>query len=1261
MPATPTISLTISPVVPTIGNVITYTAMITGATGAVAPGGIITWVVSGAKTACAPSTGPNPGVSIIETVYTCVIAADIAGIYSVSATYSGDTNFTALPTVAAPDVTIAKATPVLVLSGVGDGIRGGTAVFTLSLTSPAGVKAPTGAISWAVSGTGGATSCASQSTGAPSGVLYTYVCNVTETNDGTFVVAATYPGDANYVSVVSNTFTLSVRSLIPRVTVHVQNSPAPVLGASTQLTVLIEGPLGSPVPTGIVTWTIKNAQGNSVICNSVPPVAATYTLPTAAYSCLLPLQTAGTYTAVANFGGDLNYDSVASLPLPITVAQVQPTLTLTGATSSNSFGAPITFTATIVGVANSLPPTGSIVWSRSGLTPGCSANTGPAYVGVTAIYTCVVIVSGAGTYGEAFSYSGDTNYLSGTSSVVPIAVGPQLPSITFSTTPGAPVLGDTLIITARINPFPGGPLPTGTINWSLSGTSGATACDSVSGVGTNLQICTVVARTAGTYIATAAYGGDTDYVPISPVAPVITIAKALPLVTVVNSGSPSAGGSVTFNVIVNGVPTANIPTGTITVDMTGTGSTSPCVPTASVLVIANALTYSCIEQLPTVGTYVATASYPGDSNYLPNLTAAPDVVTITSAVLNFLPTTLGAITNLKLVATTYDSIVPVRASWDPLPLAGSYVVQYGTSANSLTATTCASSTQNSCIVNGLVNGTTYYFWVNGYQLDSNGVAIGQGTPATASISLPVYTPPLPSPPASGGLPTFAAPLPLAAPVLTGVGADKKVNLTWTIVKDLNRSGYLLEYSLDGQKWIKGPAVATADTSAEVTGLANGVSVIFRLTPQGAAGSGVSSHLSVTPGVVAQAPTALTAQSGDSQVDLSWTAPVDTGGLKINNYIVEQSTDGTTWTLATTTSGDTTQVNLQGLKNYTIYTFRVSAITNFGRGLAATLATNSSALPSAPLSLHIVSTDSQTVVIGWSLPAGATLGSITGFKVDQSLDGIAWTTVSTTSNSATTATLTGLTNGTTYEIRLTPIAGTGSGASSVIVAAPGAAPSAVSNLAAKPGDKKVILTFTTPSNNGGFSIDYYSVQMANSANGPWSVAVANTGSSLTTVSVSNLKNSTTYFFKLVAVNQIGTGPASLVVSATPQPSAPAPVIQAFVMTNTAAKITWIPAVGSKPNSILKFLVETSPEGLKWTTVATLAPTVKTYTLKRLKTPQLVRVRAVNNIGPGIPTLGVRIPGTVATVANATGAVLVNPKPTPTPAPKISGAPKVVPKK
>ena len=447
----------------------------------------------------------------------------------------------------------------------------------------------------------------------------------------------------------------------------------------------------------------------------------------------------------------------------------------------------------------------------------------------------------------------------------------------------------------------------------------------------------------------------------------------------------------------------------------------------------------------------------------------------------------------------------------------------------------------------------------------------------------------------------------------------------------------------------------------VTGLSNGVSTIFRLTPSGDAGTGVASIVSVTPGVVAQAPTALTAQSGDSQVDLSWTAPADTGGLKINNYVIEQSTDGTNWTLASSTPGDVTQVNLQGLKNFTTYTFRVSAITNFGKGLSAVLATNAAALPSAPLSLHIVSSASKTVTVGWAYPAGAPTGSITGFQVEQSLDGAAWTTVQTASGSATTATISGLTNGSTYEIRVTPISGVGAGASSVILAAPGAAPDAVTKLSAVAGDKKVVLTFTPPASNGGYSVDYYTVEQALAANGPWSVAIANTGSSLATISIANLKNGITYFFRVAAVNQIGTGPVSASVSGTPQPAAPAPVIQSFVMSPTTAKITWIPAAGSNVKLILNYLVETSPDGLKWTQAAKLLPTTRTYTLNRLKTALLIRVRAVTSIGAGVPTLGVRVPGTAPTPVGTTGTTgITTPKTTPSPkattTPKATASPK-----
>ena len=225
---------------------------------------------------------------------------------------------------------------------------------------------------------------------------------------------------------------------------------------------------------------------------------------------------------------------------------------------------------------------------------------------------------------------------------------------------------------------------------------------------------------------------------------------------------------------------------------------------------------------------------------------------------------------------------------------------------------------------------------------------------------------------------------------------------------------------------------------------------------------------------------------------------------------------------------------------------------------------------------------------------------------------------------------------------------------MILAAPGAAPDAVTALSATAGDKKVSLAFTPPATNGGYSVDYYTVQIANSPSGPWTIAIPNTGSSLTKVDVPNLKDGTTYFFKVAAVNQIGTGHDSAVVSAAPQPSAPAPVIQTFQMTNTAAKITWSPALGSNTRLLSKYLVEISPDGLKWSTAATLPLTVTTFTENRLKTPLLIRVRAVSAIGPGIPTLGVRIPGTSTPTSTPTltpkKSTSTPKKPTTTPTPK-----------
>ena len=80
-----------------------------------------------------------------------------------------------------------------------------------------------------------------------------------------------------------------------------------------------------------------------------------------------------------------------------------------------------------------------------------------------------------------------------------------------------------------------------------------------------------------------------------------------------------------------------------------------------------------------------------------------------------------------------------------------------------------------------------------------------------------------------------------------------------------------------------------------------------------------------------APTGLTATAnGQSQIDLAWTAPADTGGSAITGYKIEVSPDGSSWSdlVAATASTATTYAHT-GLTAVTTRHYRVSAINAVG--------------------------------------------------------------------------------------------------------------------------------------------------------------------------------------------------------------------------------------------------------------------------------------------------------------------------------------------
>ena len=77
-----------------------------------------------------------------------------------------------------------------------------------------------------------------------------------------------------------------------------------------------------------------------------------------------------------------------------------------------------------------------------------------------------------------------------------------------------------------------------------------------------------------------------------------------------------------------------------------------------------------------------------------------------------------------------------------------------------------------------------------------------------------------------------------------------------------------------------------------------------------------------------------------------------------------------------------------------------------------------------------------------------------------------------------------------------------------------------------GNGQVAVWWTAPASNGGSAITGYQVQLATSVGGPYSNAAGcPTYSTTTSCTATGLRNGTTYFFRVAAINGVGTGPYS----------------------------------------------------------------------------------------------------------------------------------------
>jgi len=320
-------------------------------------------------------------------------------------------------------------------------------------------------------------------------------------------------------------------------------------------------------------------------------------------------------------------------------------------------------------------------------------------------------------------------------------------------------------------------------------------------------------------------------------------------------------------------------------------------------------------------------------------------------------------------------------------------------------------------------------------------------------------------------------------------------------------------------------------------LVSGTNYTFRVWAFNAIGQSLlSNSASATPLGLPGAPTGMSAAAGNSQAQLGWTAPSNTGGATISDYLIEYSSDGgSVWSTFSHAASGATTATVTGLTNGTSYLFRVSAINSVGTGTASTTAsatpTVTTFVPAAPTGLSASAGDTQ-VQLGWTVPFSDGGAAISDYLIEFSSDGgSVWSTFSHAPSTTESATVTGLINGTSYLFRVSAINSVGTGtASTTASATPATVPDAPTGLVAGPGNGQVSLSWAAPAIDGGSPVSGYSVAMSTDG-GATFLQSANIGNS-TSHTWTGLTNGSTYVFEVAATNSSGTGAFSGPQSAAP---------------------------------------------------------------------------------------------------------------------------------
>ena len=495
--------------------------------------------------------------------------------------------------------------------------------------------------------------------------------------------------------------------------------------------------------------------------------------------------------------------------------------------------------------------------------------------------------------------------------------------------------------------------------------------------------------------------------------------------------------------------------------ITNTGSVSPIIVTG----LTNGTAYDCS---------VTATNVAGTSSASSSVSVTPR-------------TTPGAPTSVTTTAGNTQITVGFTA---PVSTGGSSITGYTATCTPASGTAhSATGSSSPLVVTSLTNGTSYTCTAKATN------AAGDSSSASGSARTP-FT--VPGSPTIGTTTPYAGQISVAftAPVSTGGSSIT----AYTVSCD------------DGSN----PAVTATGASSPilVSSLENGLAYACSVVATNAAGSSAASSVSsATPRTTPGAPTLDSLTAGNGQIEVAFTAPVADGGNTISGYTASCVSSGSP---AVTSTGVSSPIMITGLTNGTSYTCSVAAANVVGA--SASSGTNSEtpvSVPDAP-ALDSVTRGDGTLDVAFT--AASDQGSaITGYTVTCD-DG---SSPQTGSDTGSPITVTGLTNGTSYDCSVVATNAVGdSNASSTQSGTPRTVPDAPSISGIQVSDAALAVSFADAAFDGGATVTGYTVTCDDGVN----PAITTTGST-SPINVTGLTNGTQFTCTVLSTNEAGDSTSS----------------------------------------------------------------------------------------------------------------------------------------